>query len=66
MTVEKGRPDLMIEVKTSDRVLTPGLRYFSERTNIPGLQLLGDLRVETEQSGLSVRQLLPWLQALET
>jgi predicted AAA+ superfamily ATPase len=66
VTVEDGRPALMVEVKTSDRVLTPGLRYFSERTNIPGVQLVGDLRVETEQSGLSVRQLLPWLQALET
>lgn len=65
VTVESGRPLLMVEVKASDRTLTPGLCYFRDRYGIPGVQLVGDLRVETEHNGLSVRQAFPWLQALE-
>jgi predicted AAA+ superfamily ATPase len=65
VTVEGGQPLLMVEVKASDRAVTTGLRYFRERYPIPGIQLVGDLRVETEHNGLSVRQAFPWLQALE-
>ena len=65
VTVESGRPLLMVEVKARDRTLTLGLRYFRERYGIPGVQLVGDLRLETEQNGLSVRQAFPWLRALE-
>jgi len=65
VTVESGRPLLMVEVKATDRTLTTGLHYFRERYGIPGVQLVGDLRVETEHKGLSVRQAFPWLQALE-
>ncbi len=65
VTVENGQPLLMVEAKASDRTLTPGLRHFRDRYGIPGVQLVGDLRVETEHNGLSVRQAFPWLQALE-
>lgn len=65
VTVEKGRPTLMVEVKASDRALTPGMHYFHDRYHIPGVQLVGDVRVETDEDGLSVRQALPWLRALE-
>jgi uncharacterized protein len=65
VTVESGRPVLMVEVKASSRSLSAGLRYFHDRYGVPGVQLVGDLRVEREQEGLSVRQALPWLQGLE-
>jgi predicted AAA+ superfamily ATPase len=65
VTVESGRPVLMVEVKASDRSLSAGLHYFHDRYGVPGVQLVGDLRVENEQGGLSVRQALPWLQGLE-
>jgi hypothetical protein len=63
--VEKGRPTLMIEVKTSDRELAPGLVFFHERYAIPGVQLVGDLRVESESKGLSILRAFDWLEQLE-
>jgi hypothetical protein len=36
VSVEKGRPTLMIEVKASDRALSPGMHYFHDRYGIPG------------------------------
>ena len=46
VTVESGRPVLMVEVKASDRSLSAGLHYFHDRYGVPGVQLVGDLRVE--------------------
>jgi hypothetical protein len=63
--VEKGRPTLMIEVKTSDRELAPGLAFFHDRYAIPGVQLVGDLRVESESKGLAILRAFDWLEQLE-
>jgi hypothetical protein len=63
--VEKGRPTLMIEVKTSDRELAPGLVFFHDRYAIPGVQLVGDLRVESESKGLAILRAFDWLEQLE-
>jgi len=65
VTVEDERPVLMVEVKATDRVLSPGLRYFHDRYHLPGVQLVGHLRLETEHKGLAVRRALDWLAALE-
>ena len=63
--VEETRPTLMIEVKTSDRGLSPGLAFFHDRYAIPGVQLVGDLRVESEAKGIAVLRAMDWLKALE-
>jgi len=65
VTVEDGRPALMVEVKATERALSPGLHYFHDRYKLPGVQLVGDLRLETEHKGLSVRRALPWLAATD-
>jgi len=65
VTVEGGKPALMVEVKASDGALTAGLGFFNERYGLPGVQLVGDLRLETDRGTLAVRRALPWLSALE-
>jgi hypothetical protein len=62
---QRARPTLMIEVKTSDRELAPGLVFFHDRYAIPGVQLVGDLRVESEHKGLAILRALDWLKQLE-
>jgi hypothetical protein len=63
--VEENRPTLMIEVKASDRELAPGLVFFRDRYAIPAVQLVGDLRVESEAKGLAILRALDWLRQLE-
>jgi hypothetical protein len=63
--VQEKRPTLMIEVKVSDRELAPALAYFHDRYAIPGVQLVGDLRVESESKGLATLRVLDWLKQLE-
>jgi hypothetical protein len=63
--VQEKRPTLMIEVKVSDRELAPALVYFHDRYAIPGVQLMGDLRVESESKGLSTLRALDWLKQPE-
>jgi hypothetical protein len=55
----------LIEVKTSDRELAPGLVFFHDRYTIPGVQLVGDLRVESETKGLAILRALDWLEQLQ-
>ena len=55
----------MIEVKTSDRELAPGLVFFHDHYSIPGVQLVGDLRVESETKGLAILRALDWLEQLQ-
>jgi predicted AAA+ superfamily ATPase len=59
-------PRLAVEVKTQERDIAPGLSYFCGRYGIPGLQLVGDLRLEYEQGGVEVRCLQPWLESIES
>ena len=55
----------MIEVKTSDRELAPGLVFFHDHYSIPGVQLVGDLLVQSENKGLAILRGLDWLEQLE-
>jgi uncharacterized protein len=63
--VQEDRPLLMIEVKASDRDLSPGLTFFHDRYAISGVQLVGDLRVESESGGLAVLRAMDWLKRLD-
>lgn len=57
-------PCLAIEVKTSEREISPSLSYFCGRYDLRGLQLVGDLRLEYEQDTIEVRTAQRWLEGL--
>ena len=63
ITVEE-EPRLAVEVKTSDREISPGLSYFCSRYGMRGLQLVGDLRLEYERDNIEVRSTQGWLEGL--
>jgi uncharacterized protein len=58
------QPRLAVEVKTSEREISPGLSYFCSRYGMRGLQLVGDLRLEYEQDNMEVREAQRWLEGL--
>jgi predicted AAA+ superfamily ATPase len=62
---EEGRPGLMVEVKSSDRSISPNLRYFRDRTGFPGIQLVAFGGAPYDKDGLSLRDLFSWLEGLE-
>ncbi|MEI6874120.1 MAG: ATP-binding protein [Spirochaetota bacterium] len=61
----EGGPGLMVEVKSSERSLSPNLRYFHERGGFPGIQLVAAPVAPYDKDGLSVRDLFGWLEGLE-
>ncbi len=65
LVIKEEAPQLMVEVKAAERELAPGLAYFNKRYGIPGLQLVGDLRLERDEGGLGIRKLLEWLSQPE-
>jgi hypothetical protein len=56
----------MVEVRSTDRELSPGLHCFHQRYDLRGVQLVSHPRLETEQEELAVRRALDWLAALES
>ena len=53
--IEEENPALMIEVKAQDKNIAAGLIYFYERYKIPGIQLVGDLRLENHSGPIQIR-----------
>jgi predicted AAA+ superfamily ATPase len=62
---EEGSPGLMVEVKSSERSLSPNLRYFHDRSGFAGIQLVAATVSPYDKDGLSVRDLFSWLEGLE-
>ena len=62
LLLKEGTPELMLEVKSSDRTLDDNLVYFHERYRFPGVQLVADLRLESAAGPLQVRRLLDFLR----
>ncbi|MFH2113220.1 MAG: DUF4143 domain-containing protein [Spirochaetota bacterium] len=60
--VAEGKPVLQVEVKTADRSISPGLRYFHEHYGIPAVQLVEDPHVENESGPIKLRRLFDWLE----
>lgn len=58
-------PRLAVEVKTSDRDISPDLAYFCAKYGMKGLQLVGDLRLEYDQDNVEVREAQSWLEKVE-
>ena len=59
--LKDGNPELMMEIKSSDPNLDKNLIYFNKRYQFPGVQLVGDLRLEKDSGNLIVRRLLDYL-----
>ena len=59
-------PRLAVEVKTSEREISPWLSYFCGHYGMRGLQLVGNLRLEYEQDGIEVREAQKWLEGIGT
>lgn len=60
----ENSPRLAVEVKAGEREVSPGLSYFCSKYGMPGLQLVGDLRLEYEQDGIEVRRAHIWLEGI--
>jgi hypothetical protein len=54
----------LIEVKLSDKTISHALRYFSEDLNVPGIQLVKDLRQEKQEGNIHVVNAGQWLEDL--
>jgi uncharacterized protein len=62
--VRGGKPQYLMEVKLSDSNISRNLHYFCSRYNIPGIQLVKNLKRE-RQEGIEVRSASAWLAELE-
>ena len=58
-------PVQMLEIKLSDASLSPSLRYFYDRYQIPAVQLVKNLRQERTDKGIEVRRAYEYLSQLE-
>nr|CAA6822208.1 MAG: Unknown protein [uncultured Thiotrichaceae bacterium] len=58
-------PVQMLEINLSDSAMSPSLRYFYEKYNIPAVQLVKNLKHERLDNGIEVRRALDYLSQLE-
>lgn len=58
-------PVQMLEVKLSDSSVSPSLRYFYEKYQIPAVQLVKNVRHERMDKGIEVRRAFEYLSHLE-
>jgi uncharacterized protein len=66
LITKDNHPELMLEVKQTDRALSPGLLYFQEKYQMDGVQLVGDLRLEDHSQPPRVLRLYDYLRNLGT
>ncbi len=64
LITKDNQPELMLEVRQSDRALSPALLYFHEKYKIYGVQLVADLRLEDHSQPLKVVRLYDHLENL--
>ena len=66
--VKDGKARFLLETKLSDSNISKNLHYFSSRYNIPGIQLVKDLKRERQEGTvipIEVRSADAWLTGLE-
>ncbi len=63
--VVDGEPVNMLEIKLSDSEISPTLRYFYKKYQIPAIQLVKNLRLERVENGIELRKAYPYLRSLE-
>lgn len=62
--VEDNRPVILIEVKSSDTSVAPNLRFFSEKYNIRGVQLVKNIKRQLSKNGIDIRDAKKFLKEL--
>lgn len=62
--VRDQKVEQVIEAKLRDKTLDPGLRYFCGKYDLPGTQLVKDLRMERQVENIGVRRAEEWLAGL--
>jgi predicted AAA+ superfamily ATPase len=62
--VQNGKARFLLETKLSDSNIGKNLHYFCTRYDIPGIQLVKDIKRE-RQEGIEVRSAPSWLSELE-
>jgi len=62
--VRDGKAQFLLETKLSDSNISKNLQYFCSRYDIPGIQLVKNLKRE-RQEGIEVRSADTWLSELE-
>ena len=60
-----GKAEYLLETKLSDSNISKNLYYFFTKYNLPGIQLVKNLKRERQESGIEVRYAHTWLAALE-
>ena len=60
----KHAPEIMIEVKRSDETLGKSILNFNRRYNIPGIQLVLNLRQERKENNIEIRKGINYLTSL--
>ena len=63
--VRDGKAQFLVETKLSDSTISKNLYYFRDRYNIPGIQLVRDLKKERQEENITVRSAETWLTELE-
>lgn len=63
--VHDQKIEKMIEVKYSDAAVSPALRYFYEKYQIPGLQVVKDLKRERLDNGIEIVLASNFLKSLD-
>ena len=63
--VVEGELVCMLEVKLSDAEISPPLRYFYKKYQIPAIQLVKNLRLERVDEGIELRKAYHYLRGLE-
>lgn len=54
----------IIEVKNADQSISPGLRYFHQKYNLPAVQMVKELKREKIENGIEIIKGLNFLQSL--
>ena len=66
--VREGKIQFLLETKLSDSNISKNLYYFCAKYNIPGIQLVKEIKRERREGrniDIEVRSALPWLSELE-
>jgi uncharacterized protein len=66
LITKDNHPELMLEVKSIGRALSPGLHYFQEKYQIKGVQLVADLRLEDHSQPIRLVRLYDFIRTLGT
>lgn len=60
--IEKGSPRFFAEVKLSDSSISKNLLYFCEKYNVPGVQIVKNLKRERKEGVIEIRDAVSFLK----